>query len=60
MQIFEEGARTIWDIELCAMLPLLAEKVLQVKVDFDGHAWSVNSSSGGRNVRTLGFYCLVY
>jgi hypothetical protein len=38
------------------MLPLLAEKVLQVEVKLDGPAWSVISSSGGRNVRVLVAY----
>ncbi|KAF9011622.1 FabD/lysophospholipase-like protein [Hymenopellis radicata] len=46
--IFEEGAYTIWDIELRSLLPLLPEKVLNVDVKLDGHAWS---SSGGRNPR---------
>ncbi|KAF8920772.1 polyketide synthase [Mucidula mucida] len=49
--IFEEGARTIWDIELRSLLPLLPEKVLNVDVQIDGHAWSIVSSSGGRNPR---------
>ncbi|KAJ7842961.1 polyketide synthase [Mycena olivaceomarginata] len=46
--IFEEGARTIWDIELLGLLPLLPEKVLNVEVKVDGHAWNITSSSGGR------------
>ncbi|KAJ7046113.1 polyketide synthase [Mycena alexandri] len=49
--IFEEGARTIWDIELRSLLPLLPEKVLNVDVKLDGHAWSITSSSGGRKPR---------
>ncbi|KAF7358619.1 Polyketide synthase [Mycena sanguinolenta] len=50
--IFEEGARTIWDIELRSLLPLLPEKVLNVQVECDGHAWSIVSSQGlGRNPR---------
>ncbi|KAJ7622843.1 polyketide synthase [Mycena polygramma] len=50
--MFEEGARTIWDIELRSLLPLLPEKVLEVAVKSDGHAWSiVSSSGGGRNPR---------
>ena len=53
-QIFEEGARTIWDIELRNMLASSSrESKLQVEVNLNGHAWSVTSSSGGRNVRTL-------
>jgi hypothetical protein len=51
--MFEEGARTIWDIELRSLLPLLPEKVLEVEVKSDGHAWSIVSSSGGRTVRQL-------
>ncbi|KAJ7808958.1 polyketide synthase [Mycena olivaceomarginata] len=50
--MFEEGARTIWDIELRSLLPLLPEKVLEVEVKSDGHAWSIISSQGsGRNPR---------
>ncbi|KAF8195303.1 hypothetical protein K438DRAFT_802881 [Mycena galopus ATCC 62051] len=49
--IFEEGARTIWDMDLRGLLPLLPEKVLNVEVKVDGHAWSITSSSGGRNPR---------
>ncbi|KAJ7191756.1 hypothetical protein B0H12DRAFT_1246247 [Mycena haematopus] len=51
--IFEEGARTIWDIKLRGLLPILPEKVLNVEVKVDGHAWSIMSSSSGRNVRYL-------
>lgn len=52
VQIFEEGARTIWDVELRSLLPLLPEKVLEVAVKSDGHAWTITSSQGGgRNVR---------
>ncbi|KAJ7153578.1 polyketide synthase [Mycena crocata] len=50
--MFEEGARTIWGIELRSLLPLLPEKVLKVDVKTDGHAWSIVSSSNGRNPRT--------
>ncbi|KAJ7351379.1 polyketide synthase [Mycena albidolilacea] len=33
--MFEEGARTLWDIELRSLLPLLPEKVLEVQVKTD-------------------------
>ncbi|KAF7374106.1 Polyketide synthase [Mycena sanguinolenta] len=49
--IFEEGARTIWDMKLLGLLPLLPEKVLNVDVKVEGHAWSVASSASGRNPR---------
>ncbi|KAJ6494580.1 polyketide synthase [Mycena sanguinolenta] len=49
--IFEEGARTIWDMKLRGLLPLLPEKVLNVDVKVEGHAWSVTSSASGRNPR---------
>ncbi|KAF8149650.1 polyketide synthase [Mycena galopus ATCC 62051] len=56
--IFEEGARTIWDVELRSLLPLLPEKVLEVEVKSDGHAWTIVScQGGGRNPRlhAIGF-----
>ncbi|KAJ7811280.1 polyketide synthase [Mycena olivaceomarginata] len=50
--MFEEGARTLWDIELRSLLPLLPEKVLEVQVKTDGREWSIVSSlGGGRNER---------
>lgn len=51
LQMFEEGARTLWDIELRSLLPLLPEKVLEVQVKTDGREWGiVSSQGGGRNV----------
>lgn len=59
--MFEEGARTIWDIELRSLLPLLPEKVLEVEVKSDGHAWSIISSQGsGRNVGPFYFFPVCY
>ncbi|KAF9016931.1 polyketide synthase [Hymenopellis radicata] len=49
--IFEEGGRTIWHIELRSLLPLLPEKLLNVEVKLDDHAWSIVSHSGGQNLR---------
>jgi hypothetical protein len=49
--MFEEGARSLWDIELRSLLPLLPEKVLEVQVKTDGSKWRiVSSQGGGRNV----------
>ncbi|KAJ7898537.1 polyketide synthase [Mycena olivaceomarginata] len=50
--MFEEGARSLWDIELRSLLPLLPEKVLEVQVKTDGSKWRiVSSQGGGRNER---------
>ncbi|KAJ7885730.1 polyketide synthase [Mycena olivaceomarginata] len=43
--MFEEGARTIWDIELRSLLPLLPEKVLEVEVKSDDLYAVLNSTA---------------
>ncbi|KAK6974313.1 polyketide synthase [Favolaschia claudopus] len=49
--MFEEGARTLWNIELQAVLPLLHEKVLSVHVKNNGHQWSIASHGNNQNER---------
>ncbi|KAK7039778.1 polyketide synthase [Favolaschia claudopus] len=44
--MFEEGARTLWNIELRSVLPLLPEKVLSVQIKTEGQQWSIISHHG--------------
>ncbi|KAK7044311.1 polyketide synthase [Favolaschia claudopus] len=49
--MFEEGAQTLWDIELRGVLPLLHEKVLSVQIKTKGQQWSIVSHGNSQNER---------
>ncbi|KAK7044317.1 polyketide synthase [Favolaschia claudopus] len=49
--MFEEGARTIWNIEFRSVLPLLQEKVLSVQIKTKDQHWSIVSHGTSDNER---------